>query len=382
LKPSQGILTAVIVEVKESADGMPQIFIYEFTTGGGPLAIDEASSAALLAEGRAMVAAIASDFAMIDGMRVTCLVDQASRAMIPGRVDAFVVHDHPGALAAFDRLAAQADWTVVIAPEIDGHLLKRCRRVMDRGGRLLGPAPSIVELAGDKQATAEHLATAGVRTTEGVACPAGPPWPRDFSYPAIWKPCDGAGSIGVCYVANADSRVTPFETCVGPSVASPRGRLERFCPGMPASVAVLCGPAGITALAPCRQLLSNDGRFHYLGGSLPLDAPHADRAARLAIEAAASLPQPLGYLGVDLVLGPRDDGSADRVIEINPRLTTSYVGLRAACENNLAEAMLAIAQGKMPSLSYRPEPICFTAEGKVELGEDEVGDQVSLFRTS
>ena len=34
--------------------------------------------------------------------------------------------------------------------------------------------------------------------------------------------------------------------------------------------------------------------------------------------------------------------SGDRVIEINPRLTTSYVGLRALARFNLAEALLAV----------------------------------------
>ncbi|HEV3025868.1 MAG TPA: ATP-grasp domain-containing protein, partial [Pirellulales bacterium] len=204
-------------------------------------------------------------------------------------------------------------------------------------------------------------------TTEGVSCPAGPPWPRDFDYPAVWKPCDGAGSDGVRYIARAESQVTPFATRHGPPAVARVGRLERFYPGMAASVAVLCGPAGMTALAPCRQALSDDGRFHYLGGALPLEPRLAERAAKLAVEALATLPQALGYLGVDLVLGPRDDGSADRVIEINPRLTTSYVGLRAACESNLAETMLAIAQGQARTLAYRRECITFTADGKVTI---------------
>ncbi len=32
-----------------------------------------------------------------------------------------------------------------------------------------------------------------------------------------------------------------------------------------------------------------------------------------------TLPQPLGYLGIDMILGERSDGSDDVVIEINPR---------------------------------------------------------------
>jgi predicted ATP-grasp superfamily ATP-dependent carboligase len=47
-----------------------------------------------------------------------------------------------------------------------------------------------------------------------------------------------------------------------------------------------------------------------------------------------------GYVGVDLILGKGEDGALDQVIEINPRVTTSYVGLRALAKTNLAKAMM------------------------------------------
>ena len=77
-----------------------------------------------------------------------------------------------------------------------------------------------------------------------------------------------------------------------------------------ASVAVLCGGEQIVPLAPCRQLLSGDGRFVYLGGELPLDAHLAERATRLAVQAIRTLPHFVGYLGVDLVLGDDSSGLA------------------------------------------------------------------------
>jgi predicted ATP-grasp superfamily ATP-dependent carboligase len=46
-----------------------------------------------------------------------------------------------------------------------------------------------------------------------------------------------------------------------------------------------------------------------------------------------------------MILGPRDDGRADRVLEVNPRLTTSFVGLAAAAPRSLVRAMLDLAAG-------------------------------------
>lgn len=86
---------------------------------------------------------------------------------------------------------------------------------------------------------------------------------------------------------------------------------------------------------------------------------------RLALAAAKTLSNPVGYLGIDLVLGDDPGGHDDTVIEINPRLTTSYVGLRALARENLAAAMLAVAHGERPALSWRLAGVQFTADGRL-----------------
>ena len=139
-------------------------------------------------------------------------------------------------------------------------------------------------------------------------------------------------------------------------------RLEQFCPGLSASVAVLCGPVGNTALQPCEQRLDLK-TFEYLGGNTPISEEHAKRAKSLALAAIEAMPPTTGYVGVDLVLGDRNDGSQDVVIEINPRLTTSYVGLRQACRQNLAQAMLDVACGRPVDLSFGAERVEFRGDG-------------------
>ena len=155
-----------------------------------------------------------------------------------------------------------------------------------------------------------------------------------------------------------------FETLTPALSQGERGkyRLERFCPGLPASVAVLCGPAGNIALQPCEQVLET-GTFTYLGGRTPIPPLLAERAKSLALAAIAAMPPTAGYVGVDLVLGEQADGSRDVVIEINPRLTTSYVGLRQACRQNLAQAMLDVACGRLVDLRFQEERVEFRSDG-------------------
>ena len=136
-------------------------------------------------------------------------------------------------------------------------------------------------------------------------------------------------------------------------------------PGLAASVAFLCGASGRVPLVPCQQRISEDGRMRYRGGRLPLAAGLAERAVALADRALAALPTAQGYLGVDLVLGRDPAGGEDAVIEINPRITSSYVGLRAAAKSNLAEAMLQIATGSLTLVEFSDRALEFDAEGNV-----------------
>ena len=331
------------------------IFVYEFVTGGGFVDSGRPLPSSLLAEGRTMVGALVEDLSRIEGCTISTMRDW--------RLDDFVLPAQTHYLrrskddrATFCRLAATADWTIVIAPEFDNHLHLRTSWVESVGGRLLGPSSELVRLAANKRKLAERLATSGVSVPVSRRIESGDQLPTDFFYPAILKPVDGAGSIDVRLIMSAHDPI---------SSGDGERRLERLCPGMSVSVSFLCGPTGYRALAPCRQGLSEDGRFSYQGGTLPLDRELAVRAQSLAARAIDTLENPLGYLGVDLVLGEDASGKEDVVIEINPRLTTSYVGLRMAASGNLAAAMLGVASGQQVSLSFAHQPLQFDATGAV-----------------
>ena len=141
-----------------------RIFLYEFLTGGGSWSwsCNEPPSGSLLREGAAMVGALAEDFLRIPGAEVTTLRDV--RLAWPGpqgcRVEEISSADEEA--FALERCSRRADWTLLIAPEIGGSLLDRCRRVESVGGRLLSPGSPLVGLASDKHRTAVHLASAGV----------------------------------------------------------------------------------------------------------------------------------------------------------------------------------------------------------------------------
>jgi predicted ATP-grasp superfamily ATP-dependent carboligase len=301
-----------------------RVFIYEHLTALGIGRQAGSPDHSLYWEGRAMRDALAADFARLDGVEVVTFPDDAGTC----------------SLQAVLLFAESCDWSVVIAPELDGILAMWVEGLRENGCRVLAASNDAIELTSNKLALASYWRDHGVPTPattdrEPSACEA---------FPVVWKPRDGAGSTQTFLLRStfdlARARAQR-QTETGPMV------LQEFVPGRAASVAFLCGPAGNVPLAPVYQLLSDDGRFKYLGGELPIPGELADRAVRLAQRAVDCVPGLLGYVGVDLVLGSAADGSRDYAIEINPRLTTSYVGLRALADFNIAEAMLRAAKGPL-----------------------------------
>jgi predicted ATP-grasp superfamily ATP-dependent carboligase len=337
-----------------------QIFIYEYTCAAG--VASHSLSAALQSEGWAMFRALLEDFGRLPGIETfTLLVEHCPYDYRYGVCRRVRSEEEE---TRFRELAAAADFTLLIAPEFDGILQQRCRWVIESGGRLLGPGPAAVGLTGDKFALSTYLRARGVPTPESRLFVLGEELPIAL-FPAVWKPRYGAGSQATFLVRSPQELPSCLEQA---GLEGWRGDalLQPFVPGSPASVAFLTGPRCRIPLVPTAQRLSNDGRFHYLGGSLPLAGALAERAVALAKPAIDTIPDLQGYVGVDLVLGYAQDGSGDAVIEINPRPTTSYVGLRALAACNLAIALLHVALGKeMPILEWRSGMIQFDADGMI-----------------
>jgi predicted ATP-grasp superfamily ATP-dependent carboligase len=72
------------------------------------------------------------------------------------------------------------------------------------------------------------------------------------------------------------------------------------------------------------------GRFRYHGSFLNEFSESWQAFDEMARAVAAAVPGLAGYAGMDMIL--TEDGP--RVLEINPRLTTSYGGLRQAIGDN------------------------------------------------
>jgi predicted ATP-grasp superfamily ATP-dependent carboligase len=308
-----------------------RVLLYEWCMSGG-LAGGEA---AIAREGRMMLEALASDAVKDPTLEVTVLVEEGRAIDLPARA----WRQAGGDVATLVAAARAADWTIVVAPETDGILAGLVKAVRAAGGRVLAPADRVIETATDKQATVVALAARGVPVPAGRALAAGEPIPTGFHLPAVRKSRTGCGGEGLEILAIPGV----------PSAAHPT-RLEAFASGTPVGASCICGTRSIEVLPPMRQVFTDGPTRRYLGGDVVADESLATRATALAMAAATALGSDAGWVGVDMILGVRPDGGDDRVLEVNPRVTTSFVGQAGLLASSLVAAMIEAASNGVPEL--------------------------------
>ena len=277
----------------------------------------------LAPEGRAMFASLKSSFTRC-GYEV----------VIPGQGDF---------LQEIKRLATGCDVGLVIAPD---HLLSRFTSAIETLTHNLGCGSMNVAVCANKKRTGAILAAHDIAVPdeqeEGLR---------------VVKPVNGCGAMGV--------RLTR-----GP--AGPGEFGQEYIKGENYSVSVVAsrvvGEACLyytgeppVAIALNRQHIEIDteGKFHYCGGETPAHHPKEHEIRETAINAVKVLGCQ-GYAGVDVVVAERV-----YVVDVNPRITTSIVGITSCMTEEIADILIRASKGIPVGELHFSGFASFDATGKV-----------------
>ncbi len=340
-----------------------RILVHEFATGGG--FAGRPVPASLAREGAAMRAGLIADLAALGRHEIVATADP--RFPILPRAGVEVVRAANGRPALSDALMASVDAVWLIAPETDRCLERLAARIEQRRTRLLGPGAAAVARASDKASLSRRLSRCGVpHPVTRVLRPDADATrvARSIGYPVVVKPARGAGCIGVSLARDARELPAAVETARDACARGPL-LLQQYISGVAASVSLVGDGRRAVALSVNTQAVRAARRFSYRGGQTPLAHPLAARAIDRALRTCGALPGLRGYIGVDLVL----TDSEAIVIEVNPRLTTSYLGVRAALRGangaNIAGMVIDACDGELPAASPLLRPVRFTAAGRI-----------------
>lgn len=316
---------------------MKSVFVSEFLCGGGwP---DAEFPASLVQEGRLMLQAAIDDLLQNPDVEVSLTWDRRldSPPQHP-RVKATVcTQDQEPEL--FAQLASQAEATLVIAPESEQILLHRMKQLEQWQKPCLG-CGSGSQFAHDKWQTAKELIRQQIPTIPTVLF-------KDWY--AEMEPVKSTTNQWVvksrwgCGGEELKRCTTDELAQMAETMVEQQEELvvQPWREGMPCSIGVLSHPQGVLRFPLTRQNILWENGFQYTGGTiLPrYESPELQTTLDALAIAITKQPGMNGYFGVDFLLDEQQQDLIS-VVEINPRLTSSFVGYRELlskqCEQSLS----------------------------------------------
>ena len=344
-----------------------KIIVYEHVSGGGYC--ENPIPPSFLAEGFAMIRSITADFKAA-GHIVTVLLDARLSALNPPINADFIVPilyaNEPKQFLS--NIAKVNDAVYIIAPETGKELPSMVKLIEETGKVALNCKSEAIAKVTDKAFLCMELEKNGFSVPKTLALKKDADMNqikhsifRELTYPLIFKPSDGVGANGLSIIED-EKQIEKALSKINLESAKDDFIVQEFIKGEPASVSVLSTGKKALGISLNRQNVKVSGpdqSSSYEGGIVPFEHPLKDSALALAEKVVESFPGLRGYVGVDIVLA----GDRAFVLDVNPRLTTSYVGLRKVANFNIAEALInSVVIGKLPAKTEIHGFSCFSKQ--------------------
>jgi predicted ATP-grasp superfamily ATP-dependent carboligase len=316
-----------------------RLFICEFITGGGLQ--DKELPDTLVREGNMMLEAVLSD--LLD-MGITDIITTRDQRLDALSLPVKQIVCQGDIYSTWQSCMNDADAVLIIAPESEDVLFNLTLMAEQSECYLLGCSSISVQTASSKLKTTNLLLKNNLPCIETSSL-------EEKTIPEsqngwVIKPDDGVGAED-CYFC-ADINVL---NRLKDSICIEKFVIQEYVPGIPASLSMICYQGKAQLLACNKQEFSFDNGKGKLKGIVVNGLTDQWLVfATIAQDIANADKELWGYIGVDLIV--TDTGPV--VVEINPRLTTSYVGLKESLALNPAELIVSIWQnGTLPEVNEK-----------------------------
>ncbi|NVM17356.1 MAG: ATP-grasp domain-containing protein [Candidatus Lokiarchaeota archaeon] len=347
-----------------------KLFIFEFVSGGGYNQLDIPSS--LFCEGYAMLRTITEDFKKL-GFHITTLLDKRishlSRYLKSDIVK--FVNPKDDYLKIYTNCVNESAFCFIIAPEFSNHLYKLTRIVKDLKKKILSIELNGVWLGTSKLETYTFFRANKVSTPKTYKIPLkGGEMDAKFilqkfdqlSSSIIIKPEDGAGSELIFHFTTKDQILQFIEKFKAKLDVTRSYIVQEYIEGDDLSISLInrTNPERYDTqdqiiLSLNAQFVENLDFFKdslYLGGFTPVENYQVLRNKFEKILKSMDLTSFQGYFGIDFIKKADD---SIYFIEINPRLTTSYIGIRNILDYNPLEFLFNQYKSKFELTKSQPK---------------------------
>ncbi len=252
-----------------------------------------------------------------------------------------------------ERISKPLDAILVIAPECS-HILYNLRKLAEQLEiPLLDSSSRITKIASNKVQTEDILKKRGISIPETITCEISDELEcikekmEEIGYPLIFKPIDGVGCGGLSLVMQ-EKQISEAILNIKQNSTLNRFIVQKYIEGTPASINCISNGKYALPVSFNAQFVtfnSFGGKSEYEGGFTPFHHELEEKAKNAIMHFPEYFPGLLGYFGVDLIFTENEVV----FIEINPRITTSYIGAKAAIRENIMDLVInAVFEGQLP----------------------------------
>ncbi|MHA2037309.1 MAG: ATP-grasp domain-containing protein [Promethearchaeota archaeon] len=328
------------------------IFIFEFVSGGGFNKVNIPIS--LFCEGYGMLRSIIMDFKSLNFEIKTMLDYRILHLAQYLPVDDISITDSKdNFVKRFKTFVEESEYIFIIAPESSKILYNLTDIVKKSKKILLSTNLEGIELGMSKLNTYSYFKKKKISTPKTFLIPIRNKQ-LDYEFihqkfntlkkPIIIKPEDGVGAESVYYF-ESQSQITHFFLNFQHKIEYGRKYLlQEFIEGKDLSVSLIGVPYKADSQLKNPLLLSinsqnidiknSDYESEYYGGTTPIENYEKIRNKLDVVLEKINSSIISGYYGIDFI---STNDAKQFFIEINPRLTTSYIGLRNAINYNPAQ---------------------------------------------
>jgi hypothetical protein len=343
---------------------LKKILVYEHVSSGSYAGMDLPEWGVI--EGYAMLKALIEDFKSL-GLQVLTLIDNRLNGQTLNADKIKKVKSKADLESIFRSMLKEADASIIIAPEVNGVLAKLVREAEQLCSLTLNCSRKFFESFPSKAEIYEALNRWGISIPKTLSIGLDEALEdldvisSEVGFPMVIKPSMGAGCLELNLIRNRQQLKEALER--RRETGNAQLIFQKFIDGVPASLSLIALKSRFYIPTLNLQVLRLNfppKLSQYIGGLTPLAKNIPEKLVVETTKILKALNMGLkGYVGVDLVLADKP-----YIIEVNPRLTTSYLGMRKIYEINLAEEILKVFLGETPR--EKVNPIFYTAYFKSE----------------
>ena len=313
-----------------------KLFVCEFITGGGFNHVT--LNQPLLHEGRIMRDALLQDLSNLPYQIHTTNDSRIPQPQYCNEV--ITINTTDDVWQIWETLINKVDIVWLIAPETNNFLERLTKLAEQAQKMIIGSDAETIKITGNKLLTYHALKQANIAT---LATYHADDWRMHDCRQWVAKPIDGAG----CETTRYFDDKTKLKTWLSQENRTNTHIIQAFQDGIPGSIACLMFDGSAKVLSCNKQLVSIENNLFSFGGIL-INGLQAfwHEFEQIANKVAETFSGLSGYVGIDVIVNTSAMPHQILVVEVNPRLTTSFVGLKEATSINIAELCMNIKLSK------------------------------------